>query len=198
MIKAIIQAILFTTLYLQATLQAEIERITVKWIPTVCLAPCVQSIAQQFLRMSGAAEFRLDQAQGQGDIRWKPKAPFSVDYLNTAMRMAGPAIHDIRVKVRGTIVSTPSAILLQSLGDNTQFLLLSPTRGNVNQYIPTQSFDVHQLAPEVREKFIQAERTSTVAVVEGPLFEPIRTMGLYLIVEQASFDTLGAGAIPVP
>lgn len=197
MFKAILQFLL-AALLPTMMLHAEIQLITVKWIPTACLAPCVQSIAQQFVRMSGAAEFRLDQAQGQADIRWKPRAPFSVEYLNTAMRVAGPSIHDIRVKVRGTIVSTPNAILLQSLGDNTQFLLLSPTRGNVNEYMPTQSFDVHQLAPEVREKFMQAERTNTVAVVQGPLFEPIRTMGLYLIVEQASFDTLGAGAIQVP
>jgi len=182
---------------LHTGLKAEISLITVKWLPNVCLTPCVQSIVNQFLRMNGAAEFAMLQQQGQANIRWKPKAPFSVEYLNSAMRMAGPSIHDIRVKVRGTIVSNGSAVFLQSLGDNTQFLLLGPLTANVNQYVQA-SFDLHKLSPESYATFLDAERASAVAIIEGPLFEPIRTMGLYLIVEQTTFERLGPNAIQVP
>lgn len=170
-------------------LDAEIEYIVVKWLPTACLPSCVQTIAQQ-LSTIPIAEMVLNQQQGQATLRWKPRVPFSYGYINTAMRTAGPGVQDVRVKVRGTIIVTGSAVILQSLGDETQFILLSPAQANLNQYVAQHSIDSHVLAPGTMQKFIEGQRDSTVVVVEGPLFEPQRMQGLYLIVQQATFNRL--------
>lgn len=173
-----------------AHLNAEIEYVVIKWLPTGCLPSCVQTIAQQLSTLYPVAEMILNQPQGQATLRWKPRAPFSYDYINTAMRMAGPTVKDVRMKVRGTVTVTNSAVILQSLGDDTQFILLSPTVGSLTQSVVQNSFDAHMLAPETRQKFIDGQRDSTVVTVEGPLFEPQRMQGLYLIVQQATFNRL--------
>lgn len=174
----------------ETQLEAEIEYIRVKWLPTACQGGCVEAIAQQLSATPGAAEILIDQHQGQATLRWKPRVPFSYDYINTPMRMVGPTVQDVRIKVRGTIAASSSAIILQSLGDNTQFVLLSPTPGSLNQYVQQNNIDNHRLAPEVRQRLIEGERDFTVVTIEGPLFEPQRMQGLYLIVEQASFQRL--------
>lgn len=147
--------------------------------------------------MPGLAELTITQNQGQADIRWKPYAPFSFDSINSAMRLAGPRLKDVRVKVRGAIGHSGNNFFIKSLGDNTQFTLLSPARVRIGEYL-TKSLDVHVLAPEMRQKLLQAEREFVVAVIEGPLFEPTRNRGLalYLIIEQITFNKLGQGAIP--
>lgn len=171
-------------------LDAEIEYIIIKWLPTACLGSCVQTIANQLQSIGGAAQIVINQQQGQATLRWKPRVPFSYDYINTAMRLVGPKVQDLRMKVRGTIVSTPSAIILKSLGDETQFVLLSPATGSLTQYVPQNNIDSHILAPQTRQQFLDGERDFTVVTVEGPLFEPQRMQGLYLIVQQASFNRL--------
>ncbi|MBA2728903.1 MAG: hypothetical protein H0U49_12115 [Parachlamydiaceae bacterium] len=163
----------------------------VKWLPTACLGTCVQSIAQQLQSTNGAAEIIINQQQGQALIRWKPRVPFSYNFINTAMRLVGPSVRDVRLKVRGTIVTTPSAVILKSLGDETQFVLLSPARGDINQYLPQNNLDAHALAPQTRQNFMDGEGDFTVVTVEGPLFEPQRMQGLYLIVQSATFNRLG-------
>src|SRR5687768_178225 len=174
-------------------LAAEIETITIKWIALECLAPSVQNLTQRFLTLPGTAEILMDGQQGQAVIRWKPFVPFTFDYINSAMRMAGPRIKDIRIKVRGTIVRSGNSIVIRSLGDNTQFVLLSPARASPTQYVPQESIQTHILAPETAQRLLEAERDSVVTVIEGPLFEPTRQLGLNLIVEQATFIRLGQG-----
>src|ERR1700722_11588708 len=82
------------------TLNAEIEYVIVKWLPTACLGSCVQNIGQQLQAIPAAAEIIINQQQGQATIRWKPRVPFAYDYINTAMRLVGPSVQDVRVKVR--------------------------------------------------------------------------------------------------
>lgn len=171
---------------------AEIEYIRVKWLPVACQASCIADIARQFLSISSLAEVVVNEQQGQATLRWKPRVPFSYNYINSAMRLVGPTVQDVRMRVRGTITVTPTAVILQSLGDETQFILLSPTPGSLTQYVPQNNIDAHRLAPDVRQKFIDGQRDSTVVVVEGPLFEPQRMQGLYLIVQQATFNRLQA------
>lgn len=171
-------------------IQSEIEYVVVKWLPTACQESCVRDLTQQLLTIPGVAEIAINGQQGQATLRWKPRMPFSYDYINTAMRLIGPAVQDVRMKVRGTIVHSPSAVILESIGDNTQFLLLSPTPANLTQYTPKSNIDTHVLAPDVRLNFLEGERDFTVVTVEGPLFEPQRMQGLYLIVQKASFNRL--------
>jgi hypothetical protein len=189
--KSPCRLILLTTAVIQlavATAYAEIEHITVRWKAAQCLAPCVRNVVQQLSRLGGTAEVVANQPQGQADIRWRPYVPFSVNYLTIAMGLAGPTIEDIRVRVRGTIISTPSAIILQSMGDNTQFVLLSPLQGDPRFYIPQNAIQSYVLAPEVRAQFLDAQRAGAIVTIEGPLFKPVQTSGLYLITQQVSIS----------
>lgn len=173
---------------LNAPLSAEIERITINWNPQVCLDGCVREITKQLSMVPGIAEIMINQPQGQSDIRWKPKSPFSYDFLRNAVGMVGSTIRGIRVQVRGTLVVTPGGVFLESLGDNTKFVLLSPAQQSFTRNVPQLSFDTHILTPQMRQQLIEAAKQSVVAVVKGPLLQPGN--GLYLIIEQISFNRL--------
>jgi len=179
-------------------LSAEIEAITIKWIAQECTDACIQNLAQRFLSIPGTAELLMNGGQGQAVIRWKPYAPFSFDSINSAMRLAGPRIKDIRFKVRGTVIGSGGNYVLRSLGDNTQFVLLGPVQPSTTQYVQQYSMESHPLSAESLQRFYDAQRNNVVVTIEGPLYEPTRLLGssLYLIVESAAFARLGAGAIP--
>lgn len=167
---------------------AEIERITVLWNPQICLEPCVREITRQLRMVNGIAEIVISEAQGQADIRWKPKVPFSYDYIKTAFGIVGATIRDVRMQVRGTLTVSASTIILESLGDNTRFVLLGPAQQSFTKNIPQKNFDTHPLAPEMQQQLLTAAREFCVVTVKGPLLRPL--MGLYLVVEQVSVNRL--------
>lgn len=169
-------------------LGAEIERITVTWNPQVCLDACVREITRQLRMINGIAEIVISQPQGQADLRWKPKTPFSYDYIKTAIGVVGAPIRDVRVQVRGTLIVTPAAVLLESLGDNTKFVLLSPAQQSFTKNVPQNNFDTHVLAPQMRQQLVEAATQSCVVVVKGPLLRPL--IGLYLIIEQITINRI--------
>lgn len=166
----------------------EIERVTVTWNPQICIDACVREITKQLQRVSGIAEIVISQPQGQVDMRWKPKVPFSYDFVRNAVSGVGADIRDVRVQVRGTLIVTPAAVILESLGDNTRFVLLSPAQQSFYKNVPQGNFDAHALAPQMRQQLAEAAAQSTVVVVKGPLLHP--SYGLYLIIEQISFNKL--------
>jgi hypothetical protein len=171
-------------------LTAEIERISVIWNPQICLEPCVREITKQLRLVNGIAEIVINSQQGEADIRWKPKVPFSYDYIKTAFGIVGATIRDVRVQVRGTLAVSNSAIFLESLGDNTRFVLLGPAQQSFVKYVPQKNFETHPLSPEMQQQLLAAARESCVVVVKGPLLRPL--MGLYLVVEQLSINRLAA------
>lgn len=176
-------------------ISAEIERVTVKWLnPTICSDSCINDMAKQFGAIAGAAEVVLDQGAGQADVRWKPRAPFNFNPINTAMRLVGPSIHDVRVKVRGTISHASSTITLESLGDNTRFILLGPVNPSMKQYTVVHNTDNRSLSDETKAKFLEAEKNFEVVEVEGPLLDPWRYQVLYLVVEKAEAISLTGNA----
>lgn len=173
---------------LTCPLSGEIERITVNWNPQVCLDSCVTEITRQLRKIGGIAEIAISQPQGQADIRWKPLAPFSYDFIRSSVSSVGAGIRSIRLQVRGTLVVTPGAVLLQSLGDNTKFVLLSPAQQNLYANVPQRNLFSHILAPEMRQQLTEAARQSAVVVVKGPLLQPQK--GLYLVIEQLNISRL--------
>lgn len=185
--------LVFISVLFVAQAHAEVSKVTVKWLnPGVCSESCITDMAKQFGAMSGAAEVILNQGGGQVDIRWKPRVPFSYYPINTAMRMVGPSIHDIRVSVRGTIAHNSNTITLESLGDNTKFVLLGPVNPSMNQYTVVHNTDNRPLSEEARKKFLDAEKYFEVVEVEGPLLDPWRYQVLYLVVEKANAINLGS------
>lgn len=177
------------------SLLAEIERITVKWDPISCRETCARGIVKQLTAIGGVAEIVIIADQGIANVRWKPRAPFSFDFISTAIGMIGPGILDARLQVRGTLLATNTAIILESLGDNTRFVLLSPAKQSFYKNVPQNSFETHMLAPELRLQFLDGIRDSCVVTIKGPLLQ-WQMGGLYLIVEEATFHRLGGQSIP--
>lgn len=171
--------------------QGEISKATVKWLnPGSCQESCITDMAKQFSAMNGAAEVILNQGAGQVDIRWKPRVPFSYYPINTAMRLVGPAINEIRASVRGTISHSSKTFILESLGDNTKFVLLGPVIPSMSQYTVTHNTDNRPLPAELQARLLKAEKDFEVVEIEGPLLDPWRYQVLYLIVEKATAISL--------
>lgn len=174
------------------SLQAEIERVTIKWqYPVECQAGCIQTLYKAFASIPGVAEVVINQGQGQLDLRWKPKFTLNYSAINTAIRSVGPKIIDARIKVRGILSHAGSNVFLQSLGDQTTFILLSPVQANPGGYTEKYNVNAHFLTPELRYKLLNAEADFQVVTVEGPLFQPERISPLQLIVENLTLTRLG-------
>jgi len=194
-----IQQILFLYFFVffPAFVSAEIELLTIKWVPQQCVLPsCLENVINQFRRLSGTAELIASQNEGQATVRWKPYAPFSYTSLTAAMSATGLRPQEIRLRVRGTIVRRSNAFFLRSIGDNTMFLLLGPTQASMTRNVSENSLDSHVLSAEMQQQLFDAEQNFVVTVVEGPLFTALRQRDIYLIVTSVTFNRLGPGAIP--
>jgi hypothetical protein len=166
-------------------LSAEISKVTVKWGTGVCADSCIRDMQKQFSAINGVAELIINEQEAQIDLRWKPKTPFSFRPINSALRLIGPRIKDIRVSVRGVIRHDSQNVILESLGDNTEFILLGNITPSATDYVIQYNIENHALPQTVRQKFLESESNYEVVVIEGPLFEAIRSPPFYLIVEEA-------------
>ena len=191
------KSICLVVLMICSHLSAEIERVTVKWNPVVCQGSCIQGIIGALSATPPVAEFIINPQEGQVNIRWKPKSFFDYETVRRAIAGAtGIPILDIRVQVRGTVIVSNNVVALQSLGDNTQFMLMSPAQQNITKNVPQNSFFNRQLTPQLMQQFLEGARDSTVVTVSGPLLRP--QMGLYLVAEQVTFNRLGPNSFPGP
>ena len=190
--KTLILSFLVTYISFFNQMYGEIEKITIKWTANLCADSCIRDMYKQFGAVNGIAEKIINQQQGMAEFRWKPKSSFNFQMLDQAMRLVGPRIQDSRVRVRGTISHDASNVYLNSLGDNTRFILLGTPPASTTEYVIQYSAQTRGLPPETRKKFLDSENNFEVVVVEGPLFEPIRFTELYLIVERAESINLGS------
>lgn len=167
---------------------AEVEKIILKWNSAVCQRSCVEGLLSQLNRIPGVAEAKMSGGAGVLEIRWKPDHPFSYYPIKTAMQMIGLHIDDLRLTVRGTLSHSANQVFLNSLGDSSRFVLMSPTRPGTNRYVESKSLYTHELSPDLRAQLMEKENTNTVVTVEGPLFEPEqRSPPYFLIVESLRF-----------
>jgi hypothetical protein len=182
-----------TLMLLPFSLNAEISKVTVKWLnPIICQEGCVNEMTKQFGTMNGAAEVIINQGGGQVDIRWKPRTIFSFAPLNTAMRLVGPSINAVNVSVRGTVSHSGNTFTLDSLGDNTKFILLGPVNPNMKQYTVVHNTDNRPLPDDVKTKLLEAEKNFEIVQIDGPLLDPWRYQVLYLVVEKLEAISLGS------
>ena len=168
-------------------LQAEIESITIKWTPLLCQQSCIAGLEKQFRNINGVADVVMNQPAGMATLRWKPDVALTFPPINTAMSMIGLSINDLRVKVRGTISHDAKTVTLNSLGDNTRFLLMSPVTPKRFEMAEEFNPATHILSPSQRDQFLQAQDADQVAIVEGPIFEPERSPPLKLVVGNVKF-----------
>jgi hypothetical protein len=170
-----------------SSLKAEIESITIKWTALECQQSCIAGLEKQFRNINGVADVIMNQPAGMATLRWKPDVVLTFPPINTAMSMIGLSINDLRVKVRGTISHDARTVTINSLGDNTRFLLMSPVTPKRYEMVEEFNPETHILTPSQRDQFLQAQDADQVAIVEGPLFEPERSPPLKLIVANVKF-----------
>lgn len=168
-------------------LLAEIESITIKWTALECQQSCIVGLEKQFRNINGVADVIMNQNAGQATLRWKAGVVLTFPPINTAMSMIGLSINDLHIKVRGTISHDARTVTLNSLGDNTRFLLMSPVTPKQYEMVEQFNPQTHILTPAQRTQFLEAQDANQIAIVEGPLFEPERSPPLKLIVERVRF-----------
>lgn len=180
------------SLYLSLTFvnaaHAEVSDVIITWTAATCQPGCDKLLSQQFGKIYGIATFDINRAAGQANIQWKPNLPFAYYPINAAMRMIGPHINTIRLKVRGKIQHTQDNIKLISEGDGTLFYLISAVNPAPNQYAPTRSVYNRALSLDVRQQLLDAEANKQMVVIDGPLFEPYRSPPLFLVIEHLSVE----------
>jgi len=181
--------VVFAILCSTPCLHSEIEFVTITWNPMLCKGSCPALLEKQFKKIPGIAEYNIDQAAGQATLKWKPNVPYSFGPINTAMRMVGPSIKNIRLRVHGSIQHTKDNVYLISRGDNTRLSLINPVipdpKGQSVQY----NLAGRTLTPAMRQQFLDAEAKNQIATVEGPLFMTERHYSPeVLVVDQVSFE----------
>jgi hypothetical protein len=168
-------SVLLACCALSAPLQAEIEQITITWNAFKCQDLCIPLIARSF---GGIPEvnnkIEIDAPSGSAVMGWNPNYPFNYEPFRYAASMVGISIESMRIRVRGTISSDYENVYLISNGDDARFLLIGPLHSEPGRYMPVYNLASYPLAPEVRDRLIQAEKHRLTVVISGPLYEPGR------------------------
>lgn len=188
MLKKVALTMASFMLFASSCLHAEVQLVTIKWTQYLCYDDCVRLLEKQFAQVKGVSQVAINQAGAQAEIRWKPNVPFSYVDLDNAMRMVGPSIEDIRIKVHGTLSHTNYTVTLTSTGDNTRFQLLSPIIASTTQYVEENSVASHTLWASTRTQLLQAEQNKLAVTVEGQLFQPEQAPPLYIVIGNLSVD----------
>jgi len=126
----------------------------------------------------------MEGASSQATLRWRPNKPFSFQKIDYAMRYVGVRLMQVFVTLRGTIQHAEKNAAIVSIGDNTPFLLLSPTDIVSGEAAALQNIQSYKLKPEVREQLMIAEHQFKIVSLEGLLLLPERGPPLYLIVQK--------------
>lgn len=163
----------------------EIQKVVIKWDAFTCLDTCIPLLDRSLRAIAGVTDVQINASAGIGEIHWQPQVPFSYVALNLAVRGAGIRPADVRLQVNGTIVGQGESIYLSSLGDNTLFLLLGPTRYEPGRYTIASNIANHPLSPALKMRLLAAQEQGQIVIIEGPLFEPnTARASLSLITEQ--------------
>jgi hypothetical protein len=151
---------------------AEIQSVRLKWNPMPCNAICNQNLRNQLESIPGVVNVSYNPGFGEAVLDWKPKARFNFAPINNAMRMVGPSLLALNLKVTGTISHEGSSIYIESIGDGTRFKLLGALIRDYTRYIMDASEFTHPLSEEQYRKLIDAEQHHHLVTIEGALFEP--------------------------
>lgn len=164
----------------------EVEKVVVTWKPGYCSPNCLVQLRQRLGSIPNVAEIKFEAGQNQAALRWAPNQSFSWEIINVTMRSVGVSLHQTFATVRGTIGHSGDAFYIQSLGDNTRFLLVSPLNIISTGAASINSLETSKLSPEARDLLLTAELARQIVTIEGPLFEPWRSNPLYLTAQRVA------------
>lgn len=191
---------LLFSLLLPLFLNAEITRFTLSWDPVYCNQPtCKRLLSTWIKEMHQVGQLKFDEKGNKAIIYWKPYTDFNYDVIDNLMHRLGlaPQIENTPtyesklagiIKLRGTITHDADFVYIRSIGDNSRFVLIGPTRDQTTRYVEKFSFENRKLDPKIRLMLLEAEEHFRVVTIEGPLFEPERRPPLYIVVKLAEVN----------
>lgn len=162
---------------------SEVEQVTVRWKKELCQESCINLLNKKFTELEGVSDFTFSENDGEGTLYWKPTARFAFAPIDHAFRRVGIRLKETRVLVQGTLEVVGQDIILRSLGDETDFVLVNPVQPSEGGYTVTKNLSQRRLSPELKEKLLEAQKNDQMVTVEGPLFQPYRPP-LHLVVEK--------------
>ncbi|HEV8051501.1 MAG TPA: hypothetical protein VGP47_03330 [Parachlamydiaceae bacterium] len=175
---------------IHAPIHSEIEQITIRWTAQLCQGTCPKLLVNELKKVQGIDEIFIDQGSGQATLTWKARVPFQYTSINTAMRMVGLSIRDIRIKVRGIVKHSGDVFYILSDGDNTRFDLMNPAipipHGQTSEYNAL----ARKISPALRQQLLDGETQKLIATIEGPVFMPERkTVPTQIVVDNLNFTS---------
>lgn len=161
-------------------LLAEFQQIQIKWTSGLCGTDCIKNLQIQFSKIPGFKQASF--GNSQVTLQWQPGYPFTFSSINTATRMVGIRLWEVRIKVKGKVYHDKDQFFLKSDGDGTIVQLLGGTAPSPTGNTVVPNIATHGLNPSMQTKLFEAEKDKTSIVVEGPLFQPFQMPNLRVIV----------------
>ena len=169
-------------------LSGEIQQVSIHWRSGLYQGTCVQLVEKELNKINGVDQLTIDQVAGVATLSWNPKIPFQYTAINTAMRMVGLSMRDIRICVRGLIAHTEEAMFIVSDGDGTRFELIHPLGSDAQDIATKYNYQARKLQPALKQKLLNGEKNRQIATVEGPVFMAERnTLPTQIVVDQLNF-----------
>lgn len=178
--------LILSCFFINAPLHAEVDKVVLKWNPGFCNDSCLKNLDYRLRSMPDVAEVRMEGASSQATLRWRPNKSFSFDRIDHTMRYVGTRLMQVFVTVRGTIQHPDKDASIVSIGDNTPFILLSPTDIKPGQAAALQNVQSYKLKPETRALLMQAQQEFKVVTIQGLLLLPEQGPPLRLIIQNLS------------
>ncbi len=125
---------------------------------------------------------------GTATLKWSPKFPFSYQLIDSRLRMIGVGLIGIYMRVRGSAIPRGNKIALSSIGDQTQFILISPISVKPGDYAGFPDGSKLSLSPKLKKKITEASAERKDIIVEGPLYQGHRAPPLYLMIDRLQIE----------
>lgn len=180
--KTLILSSCFLFLFIQKS-SAEVERIMISWNTIICDGACNQRVKASLQKIKPVIDVQINDNQGVANLLWDSRYPFEYDPFRFAAGEAGIRFNDMRLKVKGKIVSNEKNIFLISDIDSAQFLLIGPTKIDPYRYVVPNNIISHPIPPRMEAQLLNARDLNQTVLVSGPLFLP-RSYDRTLIIEQ--------------
>lgn len=173
----------------EVLLHGDVQEITIKWNAFTCDNYCVPRIESSLKGIRQINNLHIDGPSGAATMGWDPNYPFAYEPFYYAMSLTGVSINDLRMKVRGRIVSDPNDFYLISSGDLARFLLIGPIRVQKDRYVP-KNIASHGFDAATKMQLYHAQDNDLEVTVTGPLYLPTQYPRT-LVAEQIKIDTRG-------
>lgn len=169
-------------------LHGEIQEITLRWDSKNCSENCQMLLDKGLRRVSGVADLVIDGKEGVASLRWKPLAKLRFNDIILPLRSSNVHLTEIHVTVRGTVSRTGNKFSLNSIGDDTHFLLLGSLERKSPYPISSKNPDAYLVDPSTEKRLIESMLGYELITISGTILLPERSPPFYLV-----FDGLDNG-----